>query len=228
MKKLNKVFTLFFLIVELGIYISFLIMDFANLGDSTLLKFFGIAFIVFCAFIFLLINKTINKYILFALIFTLIADVFLLLINDYYPIGLLCFICVQTLYYFSLKPYLEKNFIPQLIIRGFIFITFSILSISTSNYEIFLSSCYIIFFILNIITIIFIRNKGSLKLFLLGLVLFIMCDLFVGLYNLGNYLSIPNQINKILLFLSEDLMWFFYLPSQVIICLYAKEKALKK
>ena len=51
-----------------------------------------------------------------------------------------------------------------------------------------------------------------------------MCDLSVGLYNLGYYFDIPYNIDKVLDKISENLMWFFYLPSQVIISIYAKRE----
>lgn len=224
MEKTNKFLTLGFIIVELLIYISFMIMDVFNLRDTSLIKYLSICLIIIFLMINLFINKKIKWYYFFGLCFTLVADTFLLLLDSHYYIGLLSFNLVQTLYFLPLKDKIGKWFYIQLLGRGIIFIVCGILGLSLSNIDVFLSVSYMTFFILNIITILIIKNKGELKLLLIGLIIFLMCDLSVGLYNLGYYFDIPYNVDKILGDISENLMWFFYLPSQVLISIYAKSE----
>jgi hypothetical protein len=224
MEKINKFLTLGFIIVELLIYISFMIMDVFNFGDTVVIKYLSICLIIIFLMISLFVNKKIKWCYFIGLIFTLIADTFLLLLDSHYYLGLLSFNIVQTLYFLPLKERIGKWFNIQLLARGIIFILCGILALTTSNIDVFLSASYITFFILNIITISLIKNKGDLKLLLIGLIIFLMCDLSVGLYNLSYYFDIPYNVDKVLSIISENLMWFFYLPSQVIISIYAKRE----
>ena len=54
-------------------------------------------------------------------------------------------------------------------------------------------------------------------MFLIGLLLFLICDINVLIFNLGSYISINSETFVILQNASTILMWTFYLPSQVLI-----------
>ena len=56
-------------------------------------------------------------------------------------------------------------------------------------------------------------------LFLIGLVLFLLCDINVLLFNLSAYINVSSQMYAMLQIASTVLMWAFYLPSQVLIVL---------
>ncbi|MFA7367435.1 MAG: hypothetical protein WC008_03885, partial [Bacilli bacterium] len=60
-------------------------------------------------------------------------------------------------------------------------------------------------------------------LFALGLVLFVCCDIFVGLYNLSSYVQVGEIVNTINTS-GIDFAWGFYLPSQVLIVLSLNER----
>lgn len=221
MKKVEKIIFYLYLLVELGLYLSFLIIDFSNSGDSTLVKYISIVIINLFNLFAIFINRKRNYFFFFGLVFTLISDTFLLLINDYYVVGLICFNIVQTLYYLGLKDKINKFFIHQLALRGFILILCIIISLFNHEYVVMLSISYITFLVLNISSLIFFCKKDKkIITLLIGLCLFLLCDINVGLNNLGYYFPISSSTMEILQSLSSNLMWLFYLPSQVLISLY--------
>ena len=85
-----------FISIESFIYVCFLVLDIISI-NSKYIKYLGI---ILC-FIYCLNNK--NKYRITAMFFTVIADYFLLIKDDYYLVGVLSFIIVQALYYLYLN-----------------------------------------------------------------------------------------------------------------------------
>ena len=211
MKKEEKIILAIYLLAQLIIYISFLIIDFFNLGNSTYLKYSSIIINLVLALILTIKHKKINLFFLLGLLFTLFTDTFLLVLDSYYTIGLMC---------------------PQLIIRVSLFTLCLIIGLIISQTEVFLSISYICSMILTILSLIFDvdLNKGK-KILLWGLILFLLCDINVGLFNLGYYFNLSYEITSFLENISTNLMWFFYLPSQVLITLYLvfslKKKSVK-
>ena len=232
MKKEEKIILAIYLLAQLIIYISFLIIDFFNLGNSTYLKYSSIIINLVLSLILTIKHKKINLFFLLGLLFTLFADTFLLVLDSYYTIGLICFNAVQFFYFLGLKDNIKKTFLPQLIIRVSLFTLCLIIGLIISQTEVFLSISYICSMILTILSLIFDvdLNKGK-KILLWGLILFLLCDINVGLFNLGYYFNLSYEITSFLENISTNLMWFFYLPSQVLITLYLvfslKKKSVK-
>ena len=186
-----------FFVSELLIYITFIILDLLKL-DSTYIKYAGI---LLCL-IYAIYNKKKNRSI--AMFFTLIADYFLLVINKHYEIGLLSFIIVQITYFYFLGNIDKAYFNMFLLIRGFIAIAGGLVLLLTNNLSL-LNELVLIYFSNLLLNFIQAYICGQ-KLFALGLLLFICCDICVGLHNINAALS-----------LATFLMWIFYLPSQVLI-----------
>lgn len=69
-----------------------------------------------------------------------------------------------------------------------------------------------------------ISSNKSFLLFIVGLFLFLLCDINVGIYNFTSYLSINNNWYTILENFSAVAMWMFYLPSQVLISISSLSK----
>ena len=65
------------------------------------------------------------------------------------------------------------------------------------------------------------KSKGNL-LFAIGMLLFLFCDINVGLFNLSGFVTLPKELYELIYFFSSILMWTFYAPSQVLIALSAK------
>ena len=58
-------------------------------------------------------------------------------------------------------------------------------------------------------------------MFLIGLVLFLLCDINVMIYNMDGFVNVSSSFYHMLKSSSVILMWAFYLPSQVLIVLSA-------
>ncbi len=196
-----------FLVIQLFIYISFIYLDITK-QSSDLIKYLGIIINFFYALVLYLKNKKYDLLVLIALFFTLIADYFLLVINDHYLIGILCFCIVQTIYGYKLSE--TRSFIYRISI--FVIISLSLPLFKVEQTIVNIVSIYS-FVNLTINVIAALDNKD--KQFFIALLLFWLCDLNVGIYN------IPiRPLNK----LAAYLMWIFYFPSQVIITLKGENK----
>lgn len=179
-----------------------------------------------------------------ALFFTLLADIQLLYDGNFF-LGICFFIFVQFLYFYRISykyTIMVKN---EITIRIF---TVGMLLLIVGRFVLYdkviiAGSIYIVFFIGNICTIIkqmkkkskrenhkvkTFETKGKYKqndiqktLFLIGMVLFLLCDINVGIYNLGSYINVSSSYITNIIEYSSVLMWFFYLPSQVLITLSA-------
>lgn len=191
-----------FILVESLIYITFIIFDIKNI-DSTLIKYLGIV----CCLIYALINK--NRYSITAMVFTTIADFFLLVINKYYEVGVFVFIFAQIAYLYYLGNFNNKGNKAFFALRC-LFIGLAIIYLFLNNLNQLLNVLTTIYFtnlIFNFIQSLY--NKQYLLA--LGFILFICCDICVGLNNILPY-------NKLI----NIGMWIFYLPSQVLINLSIK------
>ena len=204
---------LLFVLISLVLYVLFIF--FPEYVPVIQLKYAGILFCFF--FSFLIEGKKRDTYMVRgALFFTVIADLFLLVLTGYVLIGVSVFIIVQLLYGIRLGlNYRTVN------IRLLIFFLFQLIGIFVfENYELFFF--VVLFYIANLVAnvlIAFGRYKFN-EIFAVGLLLFLLCDIFVGLNNASDYIMITKgSIWDVLLNLPIDLMWFFYFPSQVLITL---------
>ena len=212
-----------FILVWIVLYILFMLEDFADyeLGENIWIKYS----IVLTAFVYVLIStgfanspKGIKDNILLslALLFTLISDYFLLVLDDYYTIGLTTFIVAQILH--ALR--IERNkihTIVAIVIRVILPVIGIIVLASVGELNVLyaLVCIYGVQLLMNFvenIALCFISKTNKLKYILLtiGFALFIGCDVCVGLMNIGEYSA-------------ALLMWAFYAPSQALIALSANK-----
>ena len=207
---LKKVFLILVLLVELFLYTLFLYFDFndINIEISNWLKYVGI-----------IISKNSAKpqyFIPFSLFFTLVSDYFLLINTDknLYIFGVVIFIIVQLSYFIYIET-LKKNktsFLISLIFRIILSsILIIVLSIIRFDLLSIVSACYFVELLMNFITSLsLIKINKYFLIFSIGLLLFIGCDISVGLTNLDLF---EGHIKNLV----SNLMWIFYLPSQVLI-----------
>ena len=198
----------YFILAELIIYLCFLAGDLFGF-DTSLIKYTGIVLCFFRA-----IYKK-NGIIALAFGLTLISDFFLLLLNRYYAVGVSFFVLVQMTYLYFLY---RENCNPFLVLRGVLFVTGMILLLVNKQTG-----------VLNVVTLFYFINllgnalssfsNTKLRMMSLGFVLFVCCDICVGLNNLLSSGILYKFVNFG--------MWFFYLPSQVLICL-GSEKVIHK
>jgi len=153
-------------------------------------------------------NKKDSKYVLIALGFTLTADIFLLFTTDDFA-GVFFFCLVQLTY---LKRYNEKFLKFGLVaavtfICAFFILPFDATYMISGLYALLIVSTFASTFTTKI-------PKINVKLAQFGMLLFILCDIHVALYNV---LPRDHWYYQIVMVA----MWFFYLPSQVLIALSA-------
>lgn len=188
-----------FFVIESIVYLSFIILDILKI-DASYIKYLGI---VFC-FLYALINY--KKYQTLSMIFTLIADMFLLVLDKYYEIGVLSFIVVQMIYTLFIKNINDKYFKQFILVRIVVLILgISILYISKN---LSLLNILVIIYFSNLLINTFESYNTKNNTLSIGLTLFVCCDICVGLHNI-----LPQQT------IASFLMWVFYLPSQVLIVL---------
>lgn len=191
-----------FLIIELLLYCSFLLLDCLSDTDTKWIKYASIFLIA------LFSMQSRDKVITAALCLTAAADVFLLVLDQNHAIGIMLFVTVQILYSLHLES--KKILMVQLIL----ILASCVLSAAYKQIDA-LAIGYISVFLLNVVHAAFYcsqNQKIQNTLFFAGLILFFCCDLCVGYYNIG---SGP------LWHFSRVAMWAFYLPGQILILMSA-------
>lgn len=200
-----------FLAAEAVLYAAFLTLDLLGRGGQTIwLKYAGILLCLIVALLSALRGG--DRWVAAALAFTAGADVFLLVLNRHYAVGVLLFLCVQTCYLVCLRRagtsaalWLRAG-LPLLLGLGLY-----CLRMATP-----LNLLSVLYFsqLLSNAALAWTLHGRRWRLFALGLTLFVGCDLCVGLFNSG--LVSPALYRAV-----SVGMWAFYLPSQVLIALSA-------
>lgn len=223
MERLKKCLPILFVAIELALY--FIIL-FLNVEHLEIYCYLTVVF-AFVFSLFYISNKKYNYLCMLGFMFTLIADFFLVVNGnaEYKGLAMTSFFIVQIMYavYIYLSIENKKKFIIGFSIRltltlALIIITALVLKDATD----YLAIVSIIYFV-NLFCNIFdcILNFKKMHLLLIALVLFLLCDVVTGLSVAdGLYFQIPatSIISKIIYY-PFNLIWFFYVPSQVLIAL---------
>lgn len=234
--------SLLFIVLQAILYAAFMTLDIRGTAGS-LSSYIKYTVIILCfcyavlyagkGIIFIPENKRelwIRRLLVLALFFTVISDLFLLLL-DYYLFGVITFIPVQLLYGLRLKLIdakgnynlrIFKQIITQLLITGVIMAFLTGLR-TEINLLLIVTVFYFICIVTNVIHAIrlaaTIKRDRSILFFALGMLLFLLCDINVGLFNMGGFLALPENIYNPIYEAASILMWTFYAPSQVLITL---------
>ena len=234
---MNKRSVTIFAVIEIILYIIFLILDFSDANETTaaVLKFISII-ICTCVTITALIrindgtSRLSAVMAAIAMIFTVISDFFLLFADDILP-GLITFGIVHIVYLIVIMGADRKHVSIALLIR--IFLTaLGVISLKDLLPDgiLFLAAVlfYAISFLGNIfhltLSIILKKNANPCLfrrpvMYLVGMILFVLCDINVLLYNLGDHIAVDTPAFATLSRAAVYLIWIFYLPSQVLIVL---------
>lgn len=213
-----------FLIVEAFLYGIILTSG----GD--LLVYSCFSSIVIC-FVHALIHlKQGDKFLIVGLACTVMADLCLVVWSPVQRLwGMVFFLAAQSLYAIRLHRQIRSN--ALLIIRisltvVALAVTVIVLKEATDALAL-VSLCYYANLIMNIVTAF--ADFRSNKLLSIGFALFLLCDTVIGLQvACGGYLPIEDgSLLHQIIFMPFNLAWFFYLPSQVLISLSAKNTASK-
>lgn len=213
-----------FIAVETAVYITYMCFGLSK-SDADAVKYTGVilcaAFAVYCCK-----NARPCDFLLAAaMAFTVAADWFLLIIEENLEAGLALFITAQLLHFARIYVLRKKRPYVSLILRLLLCVgviaalyLFDSLTLLTALVAVYF--CNLLFNFFNSFALF--KVNGLYALFTLGLLLFICCDICVGLYNFGGVLdiSIPLSIIKF----ADKGMWAFYLPSQTLIALSGEIK----
>ena len=225
---MNKRWTLasivIFSAIEIGLLISVLVCK----GNAVpALQFTSIVLAFSFSLIFLNFKK--GQYITqLALLFTVIADVFLVLARPQnQSVAMTSFSITQVLYFTKLLKETESkkvrlsNLITRIVAIVVIEVTTLFVLGEKADFVSLISMFYFINLILNMIFA-FVNFKKN-PLFAIGLLLFMFCDIFIGLQcAIGVYIDIPSTsiIYKIT-FSPFNWAWLFYIPSQALLSISA-------
>lgn len=235
-----------FIAILLLVYLSFVSLDLhgGSIFYSTSLKF---TYIIIC-FCYACLSKGNNKSISYtikaAMLFTLISDLFILIL-DYYLFGVLTFMLVQLLYNYRISLYNSRTaaqyykksglfksskavlifarwIIAQVTAAACICVVLNLLGVEMEALLI-AGAVYFTGLVINTVRAVITVIKGSrdqgMIMFAAGLVFFLLCDINVGLFNLTGFIDIPQNIYSFIYNISSVLMWIFYAPSQALIVL---------
>ena len=179
--------------------------------------------------VYFIIKRNSNTLIfVIAFLFTILADTNLLILDDNYELGVLAFIIVQFAYFwYILKNMYTKDNYGYLIAIRLITIVIGVIAsliVHTDKLLVCLVIIYISNLVINLIISIIPRKRNLL--FSLGLFLFLLCDICVGCYNIGDIIDISNtSLFYKIANLPFNIAWLFYHPSQVLLAIsnYIKE-----
>ncbi len=200
-----------FIAVQAVLYSSFLWLDISGAGGSRWIKY---ASIVLClGFSAFLSARGGERLVTAAMGFTLAADTFLLLLDTAYAMGVALFCAVQALYFVHI--YRLNGHRAALPVRLALFLAAVAAlwmpdMLSPLN---LLAALYFTAFVCNAAQSLSIKNT----LFSVGLILFLCCDICVGVHN------VPELFPAGLRSFADIGMWLFYLPAQVLITLSGRK-----
>ena len=204
--------TLLFLVLEGAVYAAFLAMDLAGLGGLSIWpKYAGVLLCVVFACRCALRGG--DRLVPPALALTALADLFLLVLNRHYGVGVAIFLAVQTLYLIRLHRagagvalWLRLTLALALGVAVYLGRLASPLNLLVCLYfsQLLANAC-----------LAWTVRGRRWRAFALGLTLFVGCDVCVGLFNLS--VLVPDALYQF----ARVGMWLFYLPSQVLIALSA-------
>ena len=219
---------LIFILVEivLSIFVLFI--------ETPILNILSYLVIVF-AFIFSLFTlfKNYNYLITIGLFFTLLADLFLVVLGneDLRAYGMFFFVFTQLSYGIYLIFNDRKHIVPSLIIRGAINILTIIIGLIVLKEKADPLSIFSIIYFANLISniVVCFLNIKKLYFFLIALLLFLLCDLFVG-FTTANGIHFTYEDGTFLYYLVNanfNFAWLFYIPSQTLIAITTYKVVLK-
>ncbi len=221
---IEKIVYIAFSVFGAALWIVITLLDFVFLRDTTTIKYCGIIS-CFCYSAYAAVKgRRRTLTVLFALLFTLIADFFLLVKNSDYVVGVSAFFVAQCMY--MARIYIEKDKFPLVSVCARVAVAavicvvlFVVGAIDPLTVAVAFYACMLVG---NAVESFSLVGRGkNFKIFAIGLCLFVCCDVCVGIYNVGSVLNVG--LPEILVEKSVLAAWVFYLPSQIMISLSADE-----
>lgn len=194
-----------FVALEAALYLLFLALDaFSTGGDGV--KYLTIVVCLLTAV--WSARHGGSRLMAWAMVFTLAADTFLLLLDRWYGAGIALFCVVQGLYLTRIRRACGHTL--WVLRAGLVAAAWPLLSaLGMGTVLNLLAALYFVNFLVNAFQSLTLRSE---RLFAAGLWLFLLCDVCVGLRNQPSLL--PGLAGA-----AQAGMWLFYLPGQVLLVL---------
>ena len=209
---MKKITSWIFIVVEAILFCTFVTMDIMKLDGENIVKYIAIALVGLMG---LRAGKAKdNTVVTAALLFTMLADVFLILIGNL-MVGVGVFICVQTCYTIRFSFMSGKPLVGELLKRlvpGAILGTLAWKFVSPEVGIIVAYSCSFAVNFVHGFELHILKPSARHLRFAIGLFLFACCDICVGITNLR-----PGFLTEQMIRNAEVMTWIFYLPSQILI-----------
>ena len=214
--------------IETGIFVAFNIIVAVQPSDPVYLKYAGVLLCLAAAASFIYFYKKDAVILTCALVFTAISDYFILVIDAYYEIGVTTFFIAQVFYLYRLYEgrlnRIHITLIARAVLTAAVLIILAVFA--SLNYLLVIVTLYFVMLCVNCAdAIIICRGGRKSALFAIGLLLFVCCDVCVGLHNFGSTLGVT--LPRGVLTFVQYAIWVFYLPSQVLITCSANVNGLK-
>ncbi|MGN0806920.1 MAG: lysoplasmalogenase family protein [Candidatus Coproplasma sp.] len=221
---------LIFIAVEAVIYVVFNVFAALGMPDPIYLKYSSVllCLVVLIVVAFMPDRSRDNAVMIAALFFTAISDLFILVLGKYYETGLVTFIIVQSLYLYRIYSDRLKKIYITLCARLAVMLALIITFAALCMLDVLVAECaiYITMLVANVVdAFIICRRSVNNLIFSIGLLLFLGCDVCVGLFNFGAVLDVA--LPAWLIAFASVAMWAFYLPSQVLITLSVNKGGLR-
>jgi len=209
MKLLRKYSLIIYLIIQSVIFLLLLYFGY-NIDFNILWASLIINLII----VILFYNRHSNNLLSLAILATAIGDIFLTTEWGYNQLfGLAVFFIVILLYSLFIESIIHLKYINLLRLLSLLFL----LLLMKYNLDTTLAFIYIFNFIFSLIAV-FIHCKSFDRKFIFGLLLFVFCDIFVGIYVFLFSLEIDFYLFEIIYF-----PWVAYLPAQLLLTLHCIE-----
>ena len=219
---MKKITLIIYLVIQTFLYLFAVFID-SNIPAEIINYSIIVTNMIFGLLLLLNIKTKDSIISVAALFFTLISDTFLILIIQR-EIAMISFSVVQILYFIKLKNLNNElktitkidsiRFIRILLILIIVFI----ITFNNLDFLILITTFYFVMLFFNFI--------DSIKIFKIhptisiGLLLFILCDIFVGLDFLKASLPLDKlPLANFIINIDFNFIWFFYTPSQVLLVL---------
>ena len=229
MTKKKSIPLILFILIHLILYLFIYAFKIITGKNETIADYIVVISCFLFSLVYFIIKRNSNTLIfVIAFLFTILADTNLLILDDNYELGILTFIIVQFAYFwYILKNMYTKDNYSYLIAIRLITIVIGVIAsliVQTDKLLVCLVIIYISNLVINLIISIIPRKRNLL--FSLGLFLFLLCDICVGCYNIGDIIDISNtSLFYKIATLPFNIAWLFYHPSQVLLAIsnYIKE-----
>lgn len=230
MKAKNVLLLVFgaFVLAETAIYITYLIYELSYGINLIYLKYAGIITCLLFAGVGIFFYGKDGITVTVALAFTVVSDLFILVLNTYYEVGICTFIVVQICYFVRIymingkKPYISLG-----VRLGVVAVLLAVLGGlgMLKSAVVVLSAIYFPQLAINAVeSAMLIRLDKKYIAFFIGLVLFAICDICVGVDNMA---AVGGALPSDIQYFVNKTIWIVYLPAQVLIVLSEKKTEYK-